>query len=560
MRIVARLFVLLPLLWVKGAWAVDCTSRSYDPDSGYSLEPPGCDRIPDNLRQTNDSVTNVDYLTNITSIGGYLFISGNALTNLDGLASLTSVGGHMYIVNARALTSIDGLASLSSVGDFLRISNNDVLTNLDGLASLTSVGSYLVIGGNERLINLDGLASLTSVGGGDRSERQGVIPTQIPDRNAREVVGQGDVWISDNWDLTNLDGLVNLTSIPGYLTIQRNYDLANCGGVALLLGWPSGPPADNVVGTITIRDNETGCDSVEEVLASGPFQVPSVPIITLTEYEDGKIILTASVSDNGGTDITGFEATCTDGTTAHTGTSTSSPITVSGLTNGVAYTCTVTATNSAGTSLASAATDPITPISAPAAPALISIEAGDGFAYVNVSIPDDGGAAVTAISAECAFDDLVYTGESVSSPVLVSGLLNGRTYACSARATNVNGTSPASASVSATLAQTMPLQPTISSTDSGDGELILFVSQSSQPTTVDSYKATCTDDTNTYTGTSTTSPITVSGLTNGVAYTCTVTATNSVGTSSASAATAPITPEETTTGLPVWLLYQATTQ
>ena len=61
-----------------------------------------------------------------------------------------------------------------------------------------------------------------------------------------------------------------------------------------------------------------------------------------------------------------------------------------------------------------------------------------------------------------------------------------------------------------------------------------------------------------FTSTSTSSPITVSGLTNDVAYTCTVTATNSVGTSSASAATAPITPEETSTGLPIWLLYQAT--
>ena len=71
------------------------------------------------------------------------------------------------------------------------------------------------------------------------------------------------------------------------------------------------------------------------------------------------------------------------------------------------------------------------------------------------------------------------------------------------------------------------------------------------------YDATCTDGANTYTGTSTSSPITVSGLTNGVAYTCTVTATNSVGTSSASAATAPITPEEQVGGgLPIWLLYQ----
>ena len=99
----------------------------------------------------------------------------------------------------------------------------------------------------------------------------------------------------------------------------------------------------------------------EGVWASVPLKVPAVPTITSTDYEDSTIILTVSVSDNGGTDITGYEATCTDGTTAHTGTSSSSPITVSGLTSDVAYTCTVTASNSVGTSSASAATDPITP-------------------------------------------------------------------------------------------------------------------------------------------------------------------------------------------------------
>ena len=38
----------------------------------------------------------------------------------------------------------------------------------------------------------------------------------------------------------------------------------------------------------------------------------------------------------------------------------------------------------------------------------------------------------------------------------------------------------------------------------------------------------------------------------------TVTATNAMGTSAASSTTASITPEEVATGLPIWLLYQAT--
>jgi len=69
--------------------------------------------------------------------------------------------------------------------------------------------------------------------------------------------------------------------------------------------------------------------------------------------------------------------------------------------------------------------------------------------------------------------------------------------------------------------------------------------------------ATCTAATSPFSGSSTSSPITVSGLTNAVACIQTVTATDSVGTSSASAATVPITPgEQVGSGLTIWLPYQ----
>ena len=108
-------------------------------------------------------------------------------------------------------------------------------------------------------------------------------------------------------------------------------------------------------------------------------------------------------------------------------------------------------------------------------------------------------------------------------------------------------------------AKTAPSLLQIQAFQVGDEEITLSISVGNNGgTEITGYGATCTDGSNTYASTSTSSPITVSGLTNDVAYTCKVTASNSVGTSSASVATDPIIPEALSTGLPIWLLYQAT--
>jgi hypothetical protein len=92
----------------------------------------------------------------------------------------------------------------------------------------------------------------------------------------------------------------------------------------------------------------------------------------------------------------------------------------------------------------------------------------------------------------------------------------------------------------------------------GDGEIYLtFQVDDDGGAPVTLVTAICTDGTNQFVATNSSSPITVGGLSNGTSYTCSITATNSVGTSPASAATSPITPEETASGLPIWLLHRA---
>ena len=81
--------------------------------------------------------------------------------------------------------------------------------------------------------------------------------------------------------------------------------------------------------------------------------VPGAPVIgTATPGSAQATISFTAPASNGGAPITSYRATCNPGGLTATGAG--SPITVTGLTNGTTYTCSVTATNSAGNSAASA--------------------------------------------------------------------------------------------------------------------------------------------------------------------------------------------------------------
>ena len=94
-----------------------------------------------------------------------------------------------------------------------------------------------------------------------------------------------------------------------------------------------------------------------------PIQIaiaPEPPLVSKTDYDDGTILLYVTAEDNGSA-ITEFTATCTDGYSEFTSTSSTSPIVVEGLDSETAYTCSVTATNGVGESSPSSTTDPLIP-------------------------------------------------------------------------------------------------------------------------------------------------------------------------------------------------------
>ena len=103
----------------------------------------------------------------------------------------------------------------------------------------------------------------------------------------------------------------------------------------------------------------TGADRLLMVMADAVITVPSAPTIGTATGGNGQVTITFTPpANNGGATITSYTVTASSG--GYTATGSSSPITIP-VANNVAYTFTVTAHNSAGDSLPSAATNSVTP-------------------------------------------------------------------------------------------------------------------------------------------------------------------------------------------------------
>ena len=105
----------------------------------------GCGEITGDLGFEWTVLTNLDSLSNLTAVGGDLYIGDNiALTNVDGLSNLSSVGGYLHIFFNGALSSVVGLSSLTTVGESLSITDNPVLcqSSVDALVDACTVGAW----------------------------------------------------------------------------------------------------------------------------------------------------------------------------------------------------------------------------------------------------------------------------------------------------------------------------------------------------------------------------------------------------------------------------------
>jgi uncharacterized protein (TIGR02145 family) len=302
------------------------------------------------------------------------------------------------------------------------------------------------------------------------------------------------------------------------------------------------------LGELQIYNGTSWTNFVGGAASAGKPDAPTIGTAAVSGVSGTATVTFTTPASNGGSAITSYTATSTPGgltgTLSQAGGGT---ITVTGLTNGTAYTFTVTATTMAGTGVASASSNPVTPFSVPGAPTIGTATAGNTQATVTFTAPaSNGGSAITSYTATSTPGNLTGTlSQAGSGTITITRLTNGTTYTFTVKANNAVGAGAASAASNLATPCSVPGAMTIGTATAGSGQAtITFTAPASNGgSAITSYTATSTPGG--LTGTlsqSGSGTITVTGLTNITRYTFTVKANNAAGSGAASAASNSVMP------------------
>ena len=284
--------------------------------------------------------------------------------------------------------------------------------------------------------------------------------------------------------------------------------------------------------------NSAGTSSPSTSIDATPATTPGAPTGITVTPSNGTLSVSWTAPSDGGSAVSGYTVTATHGSDAPVTCTTDGSATtcdITGLTNGTAYFVSVSATNAMGTTSSDGSVTG-TPAAAPNEPTDVSILPENNAVYVSWSSAASNGAAITSYTI--TLDDGVHSVVSVTvsglaTSAYISGLTNGTTYSVVVTATNPQGSGPGSTPQDATPA-TSPGAPTgITVTPSNQTLAVSWTAPATGGADITGYTVTadngidtpsaCTTD-----GTTTTCDIT--GLTNGSAYSVSVSATNAMGT------------------------------
>jgi titin len=466
--------------------------------------------------------------TNPDAPGSVVVSSGDATISVAFVANAndggSAVTGYEYSTDGGATWRLrdPGTSMTSSPITITKLSS-------DGLTALTNGTAYDVL-----------IRAVNTSGPGEESATQTAIPASAPSAPAITSITPGDRKLSIAFSAGNNGGnavVRNEYSLDGGSTWVTAPSL---NSPIVITGLTNGTAYALQVRQVNALGNGASSVTVEGI----PSTIPAAPTVNQVIAGNATLSVDFSSGATGGSDITSYQYSTDGGATWSNRTfgSTESPLSIttlssdgsSALVNGTFYSVKIRAVNSAGSGVASEAVR-IAPLTVPSAPVISSVAMRNSFALLTFSVASDGGSPVTAYEYSLNAGITWTNASSLANPMRISGLRNGSNYSIIIRALNIAGAGNSSAT-SSIAPIGPPDAPRINTLTPGDQTLeVAFTDGATSGSPITGYEYSI-DGGNTWpaAGGATSSPFTITGLTNGTIYTVRIRAVNANGSGTSS--------------------------
>ena len=407
------------------------------------------------------------------------------------------------------------------------------------------------------------LAPIAPVAGAATPPSPVVTPAGVPGVPVIGTASAGDASATVDWTAPASDGGSPIT----------NYDITTYVGGTPETTVTVGNVTSDVVSGLTNGTAYTFAVSAINAVGEGllssnsnsvtPAGVPGAPLIGTASAGDASATVTWTAPASDGSPIMNYLISAYVGGTATiaVGVGNVTSDVVGGLTDGTAYTFTVSAMNAVGFGASSPHSGSVTPATVPGAPAIGTASAGDASATVTWTAPtSDGGLPINGYTVTATDSTTPANGGQTctwtTGPLTCSatGLTDGDSYSFTVTATNGVGTGASSGVSNSVTPATVPGAPVIGTASAGDASATVTwtapASDGGSPIMNYLISAYVGGTATIAVGVGNVTSDTVSGLINGTAYTFTVSAMNAVGFGASSGVSNSVTPA-TVPGAPV---------
>ncbi|MEO7974588.1 MAG: fibronectin type III domain-containing protein, partial [Thermoanaerobaculia bacterium] len=426
-------------------------------DPGFLISPDSS-RVVFRADQTTVFVYNL-YSVPIAGTSAATKLNGNLTGSKDvelGFA-ISSVGNKVVYRSDEDINDLIELYSVPLAGGSAPVPLNAELTSGGDVLDLaiTPNGSRVIYRADQNVDTLNELFSVPISGGTvTRLNRTlasgGDVQTFLISNDSAWVIYGADQ------DADTLDELLAVPAAGGTVE-DLNSPLVSGGDVKFLVGQTPAFAISDATSRDIIYAADEGFDEQVELYVSNLGGPPSPPTSVVATPGNTQVSVSfVAPANNGGSPITGYAVTPSPATVGWVDTQAGTlALThlVTGLTNGVAYTFTVRATNVSGTGDPSVPSNSATPATAPSAPLGPAAIGRHKSADVTFSAPaSNGGSPVTGYTVTPNPASIGWVDAHAGSTALthrVTGLTNGTPYTFTVVANNAVGQSVSSAPTSA---------------------------------------------------------------------------------------------------------------